>query len=70
MPNSVIGDRVRDYDFEKSLRGTTMPYTAAQNRLFRAAAHNTAIAKAHGLSKRKAAMMAAEGVKRVRRQGS
>lgn len=40
-----------------------MPWTAAQHRLFQAAAHNPAIAAQHGMSQPKAAKMAAEGVK-------
>ena len=41
-----------------------MPWTPKQNKLFRAAAHNPAIAKAHGMSQSKAREMASEGVKR------
>lgn len=41
-----------------------MPYTEKQNRLFRAAAHNPKIAKAHGLSQAEASKMASEGVKK------
>ena len=41
-----------------------MPWTEKQVRLFRAAAHNPEIAKAHGMSQRKAGEMAAEGVKK------
>ena len=41
-----------------------MPWTAKQHRLFEAAAHNPAIAAAHGIAPQKAAQMAAEGVKR------
>ena len=40
-----------------------MPWTEKQVRLFRAAAHNPEIAKAHGMSQKKAGDMAAEGVK-------
>ena len=40
-----------------------MPWTQKQVDLFRAAAHNSAIAKKHGLSQPQAAKMAAEGVK-------
>lgn len=40
-----------------------MPWTAAQHRLFQAAAHNPAIAAKHGMSQPKARQMAAEGVK-------
>lgn len=41
-----------------------MPWTPAQHRLFEAAAHNPAIAKAHGIPQPKAAKMADEGIKR------
>ena len=41
-----------------------MPYSASQNRLFWAAAHNEAIAKEHGLSMGKAEELAKEGVKK------
>ena len=41
-----------------------MPWTQQQVNLFRAAAHNPAIAKAHGMSQQKAAQMASEGVKK------
>ena len=41
-----------------------MPYTQSQNKLFRAAAHNPAIAKKHGMSQGQASKMASEGVKR------
>jgi hypothetical protein len=41
-----------------------MPYTAAQNRLFYAAANNEAIAKEHGLTMIKAKELAEEGVKK------
>ena len=40
-----------------------MPWTPAQHRLFEAAAHNPAIAKAKGIPTQKAAKMAAEGIK-------
>ena len=40
-----------------------MPWTQGQVNLFRAAAHNPSIAKAHGMSQQKAAQMASEGVK-------
>ena len=40
-----------------------MPWTAAQNKLFRAAAHNPQIARKHGLTQSKARSMAAEGIK-------
>jgi len=39
-----------------------MPFSPAQNKLFRAAAHNPAIAKSAGIPQAKAAKMAAEGV--------
>lgn len=41
-----------------------MPWSPAQHRLFEAAAHNPAIAKAHGMSQQKAAGMASEGIKK------
>lgn len=41
-----------------------MPYTAKQNRLFRAAEHNPAFAKKVGISPRTAKRLAAEGVKK------
>lgn len=41
-----------------------MPYTPAQNRLFRAAAHNPAVAKRVGIPQEKAKEMASEGVKK------
>lgn len=41
-----------------------MPYSAAQNRLFYAAANNEAIAKEHGLTMTKAKELAEEGVKK------
>lgn len=41
-----------------------MPYTEAQNRLFRAAEHNPAIAKKVGIPQATAAKMASEGVKK------
>ena len=44
-----------------------MPYTPAQHRLFEAAAHNPAIAKAKGIPQAKAATMASEGIKKPRR---
>lgn len=40
-----------------------MPWTLAQNKLFRAAEHNPVIAKSHGLTQQKAAKMAHEGIK-------
>lgn len=45
-----------------------MPYTAAQNRLFYAAANNEAIAKEHGLTMNKARQLAEEGVKKSSKQ--
>ena len=41
-----------------------MPYTEAQNRLFRAAEHNPEIAKKVGIPQATAAKMAHEGVKK------
>jgi hypothetical protein len=41
-----------------------MPYTKAQNGLFRAAEHNPAIAKKVGMSQATAKKLAAEGVKK------
>ena len=41
-----------------------MPYSAKQNKLFRAAEHNPAIAKKVGIPQATAAKMAAEGVKK------
>ena len=41
-----------------------MPYSEAQNRLFRAAEHNPKIAKAHGMSHETAKKLANEGVKK------
>lgn len=41
-----------------------MPYTAKQNKLFRAAAHEKEIAKSHGLSQKQASKMASEGAKK------
>lgn len=41
-----------------------MPYTAAQNKLFRAAAHNPAIARNSGIPQSTAAKLAHEGIKR------
>jgi len=40
-----------------------MPWTEKQNRLFRAAAHNPAIAASHHMSQQKAGEMAGEGIK-------
>lgn len=40
-----------------------MPWTPSQHRLFEAAAHNPAIAKANGISQNQAAKMAHEGIK-------
>lgn len=41
-----------------------MPWTAAQIKLFRAAAHNPEIAKKHGMSQAEASRMSKEGVKK------
>jgi len=41
-----------------------MPYTKAQNGLFRAAEHNPAIAKKVGISQATAKKLASEGVKK------
>lgn len=41
-----------------------MPYTAKQNALFRAAAHDPKIAKSSGIPMETAAKMAKEGVKK------
>lgn len=40
-----------------------MPWTPAQNKLFRAAAHNPAIAKSSGIPQATAEKMAGEGIK-------
>lgn len=40
-----------------------MPWNPAQHRLFEAAAHNPAIAKAKGIPQTKAASMASEGIR-------
>jgi len=40
-----------------------MPWTAAQHRLFEAAAHNPSVAKARGIPQQQAAKMAHEGIK-------
>lgn len=40
-----------------------MPWSVAQNALFRAAEHNPAIAKSHGMTQQKAGQMAHEGIK-------
>lgn len=40
-----------------------MPWSPAQHRLFEAAAHNPAIARAKGIPQPQAAQMASEGVK-------
>lgn len=45
-------------------KDTYMPYTSAQNKLFRAAAHDPSIAKRVGIPQEKARMMASEGVKK------
>lgn len=44
-----------------------MPYTSAQNALFRAAAHSKAISKKTGIPMATAARMASEGIKRKNR---
>lgn len=41
-----------------------MPYTEKQIKLFRAAAHDSKIAKKHGMSMHEARKMAGEGVKK------
>lgn len=41
-----------------------MPYTAKQNALFRAAAHDPEIAKKHGMTMHEARKMAMEGIKK------
>lgn len=47
-----------------------MPWTPAQHRLFEAAKHDAAIAKAHGMTQQKAGMMADEGIKKqAKRKG-
>ena len=40
-----------------------MPWSPAQHRLFKAAAHNSAIAREHGMTPQKASSMAHEGIK-------
>ena len=45
-------------------RKNKMPYSAKQNKLFRAAEHNPAIAKKVGIPQSTASNMAAEGVKK------
>ena len=45
-----------------------MPYSEAQNRLFRAAEHNPKIAKAHGMSHETAKKLANEGIKKSPQQ--
>jgi hypothetical protein len=45
-------------------RKNRMPYSAKQNKLFRAAEHNPAIAKKVGIPQATAAKMASEGVKK------
>jgi hypothetical protein len=42
-----------------------MPWTPAQHRLFAAAAHNPAIAQAHGIKQPDARRMMQEGIKNV-----
>jgi len=41
-----------------------MPYTSAQNALFRLAAHNPEVAKARGIPMETARRLASEGIKR------
>ena len=50
--------------YQNYSRKPKMPYTEAQNRLFRAAEHNPAIAKKVGIPQATAAKMASEGVKK------
>jgi len=45
-------------------RKTKMPYTAKQNKLFRAAEHNPEIAKKVGIPQATAAKLASEGIKK------
>ncbi len=47
-----------------------MPWSEAQIRLFRAAAHNPQIAASHGMTQAKAGQMAAEGVKPAKPKAS
>jgi len=47
-----------------SRKNRKMPYTKAQNGLFRAAEHNPAIAKKVGISQATAKKLASEGVKK------
>lgn len=42
-----------------------MPYSPAQNKLFRAAAHNPKIAKSAGIPQKTAKKLAAEGVNKL-----
>jgi len=42
-----------------------VPWTPAQQALFRAAAHNPAIAQAHHMSQPKASKLASEGTRRT-----
>ena len=49
-------------------RKNKMPYTAKQNKLFRAAEHNPEIAKKVGIPQATAAKMAHEGVKKDPKQ--
>ena len=49
-------------------RKNKMPYSAKQNKLFRAAEHNPAIAKKVGIPQATAAKMAHEGVKKDPKQ--
>lgn len=46
-----------------------MPYTAKQNKLFRAAAHDPKIAKSAGIPQKTASKLAAEGVKKPAKKG-
>ena len=54
--------------YQNYSRKPKMPYTEAQNRLFRAAEHNPKIAKAHGMSHETAKKLANEGVKKSPQQ--
>jgi len=46
-----------------------MPYSPKQNKLFRAAAHNSKIAKSAGIPQATASKLASEGVKKMKRGG-
>lgn len=50
--------------YQNYFRKNKMPYTESQNKLFRAAEHNPAIAKKVGIPQATAAKMAHEGVKK------